>query len=209
MTCDEFQAGYLAGTHSPALDAHTAGCAACRSQLPGLNRLISTLNDPDIWGKPAIGFEDRLVDQLIRVEGTSTEKVRRRWPWLVAAAAIAAAGFGVASVAGAPDWEVDLVATGLVPDAEARVLGWQADQGTRMRFEIEGLEASGEDAYYEIWLTAEDGRHVSGGTFNASGVVEASIGVTRRDFPRVWITLEPADDDLGPSPVVVFDNPGY
>jgi anti-sigma-K factor RskA len=132
-----------------------------------------------------------------------------------AAAAVVAMVAMIATVLGVwpgqgPDWQVRLVSTGNAPDAQAFVEGWQDAGGTtRMRFDIEGLSPAGDDAYYEIWLTASDGRHVSGGTFADSGVIETTIGVARRDFPRVWITLEPADDDPGPSSVVVFDDPDF
>ncbi|MGF1667627.1 MAG: anti-sigma factor [Acidimicrobiia bacterium] len=113
------------------------------------------------------------------------------------------------SLRSGPDWQVQLVATDNAPVAQAFAQGWQTAEGTRIRLEIEGLTAAGDDAYYEIWLTAADGRHVSGGTFSGPGLVETSIGVARQDFPRVWITREVTDDDLGPSSVVVFDDPDF
>jgi hypothetical protein len=72
---------------------------------------------------------------------------------------------------------------------------------------VEGLEPAPAGHYYEIWMTAPDGRHVSAGTFQGSGRVTASAGVRRSEFPRIWITLEEVGGDLGPSPETYFDMP--
>src|SRR5690606_28193477 len=104
-----------------------------------------------------------------------------------------------------PDWAMDLEAMPAAPGASARVRGWNMDHGTRMVFEVDGLDPTGPDAYYEIWLTAPDGRHVSAGTFRMSGRFEVMAGVRRSDFPRIWITRERADDDPGPFSETVFD----
>lgn len=93
------------------------------------------------------------------------------------------------------------------PQASARVSGWNMDYGTKMMIEVAGLDPTGPDAYYEIWLTAPDGRHVSAGTFRMSGRFEVMAGVRRSEFPRIWITLEPADDDPAPNPQTVLDTP--
>ncbi len=209
MTCDEYQARFLAGEGSSQLDAHVAGCAGCRAEVIGLRRLRSALADPTLWEAPAPELEDRVIAEVLRQYDPAPRR-RRRIGWVAAAAvAVAALVVGV-SLPDEPDWQVRLVSTRNAPTAQAFVEGWQDEGGTtRMRFDIEGLTPAGAEAYYEIWLTAADGRHVSGGTFSDSGVVETSIGVARRDFPRVWITLEPADDDLGPSSVVMFDDPDF
>jgi hypothetical protein len=209
MTCDEFQARYLAGEGSATLDSHLAGCAACRSESRGLARLRLTLVDPTVWETPGPDLEARIVDEVLRQQTPSERGDRRRWIGWAAGAVAVVLALLIWIDPGGPDWEVELTPTPAAAMAQASVQGWQTPTGTRMRFEIDGLAASGNDAYYEIWLTATDGRHVSGGTFEGSGVIEASIGVARREYPRVWITLEPADADLGPSPSVVFDNPGY
>lgn len=208
MSCEEYQGRRLAGEESPILDAHVAGCAACRAGLASLDRLRAALSEPSVWESPGPNLEGHILAEFERRRAPAGGR-RSRLAW-VAGAAVAAVALVVSFVwSGAPDWEVYLVATPNAPLAMATVEGWNEPEGTRMRFEIEELEPAPEGTYYEIWLTAADGRHVSGGTFTGPGVFETSIGVGRRDFPRVWITLEPADDDLGPSRTVVFDNPGY
>lgn len=209
MTCDEYQGRHLAGEQSPILDAHVAGCAVCRAELASLDRLRTALAEPSLWEAPGPDLEARILAEFERRRKPIPGR-RPRVPWAVGGAVAAVAALIVSFVwSGSPDWEVDLVATPNAPLAVASVEGWNEPAATRMRFDIEDLEPAPEGTYYEIWLTAADGRHVSGGTFTGPGVFETSIGVARRDFPRVWITLEPADDDLGPSRTVVFDNPGF
>jgi anti-sigma factor RsiW len=206
VTCDEYQARFLAGERASVIDAHTVGCPGCRVELEGLARLRSALADPTVWEEPSPGLEDRVLAEVLRQQSPA-ERSWTRWTAAAALVAVAAVVVGLAVRSG-PDWQVRLVATDNAPAAEAFVQGWHTAEGTRLRLEIEGLTPAGDDAYYEIWLTAADGRHVSGGTFSGPGVVESSIGVARQDFPRVWITFEPTDHDLGPSSVVVFDDPG-
>jgi len=76
-----------------------------------------------------------------------------------------------------------------------------------MVLEVWGLDPADDGSYYELWLTAPDGRHVSAGTFRDSGRFEVVAGVRRSDFPRIWVTLEPADDDPGPTSRTVLDLP--
>ena len=76
-----------------------------------------------------------------------------------------------------------------------------------MLLAVNGLDPAPDGYIYEFWLS--DGpRYVSAGTFRAGGVVELWVGVSRRDFPRMWVTLEPIDTDAGPSSATVLDT-GY
>jgi hypothetical protein len=57
---------------------------------------------------------------------------------------------------------------------------------------------------YEMWLS--DGPvHISAGTFRTGGEVKLWAGVPRSDFPRLWVTLEPLDEDSSPSVATVLD----
>ncbi len=209
MTCDDVQAQYLAGDRSPLLGSHFAGCPTCRIERPGLDALRRALSDSITWEIPSPELERLVVDEVARQKMPSVPARSRRWP--TAVASLAAAIVVVVAIASfvlrQPDWSTELVASDVTPLATASVAGWLTDEGTRMRFDIAGLLAAGPDEYYEIWLTAPDGTHVSAGSFRQNGVVEASIGVARSDYPRVWITLEKTDDDLGPSGVTVLDDP--
>jgi hypothetical protein len=207
MSCEEAQAMLLAGDGSPALDGHLAGCAACRSASAELAHLRRLLADQTMWETPSTGLEDRVVAAVAEAARPPRRAVAPRRMLVASAATLVAVAATVVGfwVGTRPDWQVDLEAMGSAARASAVVDGWRSETGTRMRFDIRGLPPAGADSYYEVWLTAPDGRHVSAGTFRGDGVVDTWAGVDRADFPRIWITLEPADDDLGPSSVVVFD----
>ena len=69
---------------------------------------------------------------------------------------------------------------------------------------IEGLNPAPDGFVYEFWLS--DGPvHISAGTFHSDGEIELWSGVSRADFPRLWITLEPLDEDESPSGNTVLD----
>jgi hypothetical protein len=142
---------------------------------------------------------------------------RRRWSlangWVVAgmgaavAAVVALIAILVSGSSGPhPDFEVALIGTRNAPAATAHVYGWNDAAGTRLKIDIDGLPPSGPDAYYTIWMTSPDGRHVPAGTFRSSGVVWGWAGVTEAEFPRIWVTLEPNDHDESLSGPAVLDN---
>jgi hypothetical protein len=110
----------------------------------------------------------------------------------------------VAALRDRADWSVELVAEASFGDATAVVDGWNTDAGTRMEVAVEGIPSTGDNGYYEVWMTAPNGEHVSAGTFRSSGTITVWSGVTRRDYPRIWITFE-SDGDPAPSREVVFD----
>ncbi|MDH4115922.1 MAG: anti-sigma factor [Acidimicrobiia bacterium] len=213
MTCEQCQTLYLAGDVGPAVESHMAGCASCRSSRSALDRLRNELADPTLWELPAPDLAERVVAEVSAKANPAGRPGRRgRVAGSIVAAVAAVAVIAAGVVAGrspAPDWEVALVAGETARGASAHVEGWLVDGTTRMRFDVSGVEPLGPDEYYEVWLTADDGRHVSAGSFTSDGVFETSIGVARSDYPRVWVTREPVDDDLGPSRTVIFDNPGY
>jgi hypothetical protein len=120
---------------------------------------------------------------------------------------VALISIGAVAFLGQPDWRLDLVATEKAPAATAEVVGWNTDTGTRMEIIISGLNPAPSGFYYEIWMTAPDRRHVSAGTFRGSGTVSVWSAVSRAEFPRLWITLEPADGDTAISGETVLDSP--
>ncbi len=209
MSCEAFQARFLAGEVAVGREGHLAACAACRSAIGGLEALRDRLADPLLWEEPEADLGMRVVAAV--AGEAEAARVRRRtrgtpvWVAAVAAVAVVAAGAVGLTRYRAPDWEVALVPTGAAPVAVAEVAGWNTDRGTRMELEVRGLETLGPDAYYEVWLTSSDGRHVSAGTFRGSGEVTLWVGVRRADYPRIWVTLEPADGDPAPSGRTVLD----
>ena len=94
--------------------------------------------------------------------------------------------------------------TDLAPAATSTVAGWNENTGTRLLVTIEGLDPAPEGYLYEFWLS--DGPlHISAGSFTDSGEIDLWTGVRRGDFPRLWVTLEPIDEDESPSSLTVLD----
>lgn len=204
MTCDDFQAHYLAQHGGADADSHLAGCNWCRSGIEELDAIRLQLGATAMWEAPSDDLEEAIVASLRRTRRPIAPTNRA---WIAAAVAtlvVVFAGAFVLIQSRQPDWDIALPASPGIP-ATASVAGWNTPAGTRMVFLIDGLKPAGENEYYEIWLTAADGRHVSAGTFTGPGRIESFAGVSRRDFPRIWITLEPNDGDEGIGGPTVLD----
>lgn len=208
MNCDEFRSGWLEGDDDGARRDHLASCAACRARVPDLDTGRALLSDPAMWEEPS----PELKTQVRRLIGSDelrrpSSSWWRRWPVrTTAAAAVVLAGVGLylALRSPAPDWEAVVAGTELAPEASAVAKGWNTDEGTRLLLTVEGLEPAPDGFVYEFWLSK--GRlHSSAGTFTAGGELELRSGVARSDFPRLWVTLEPLDEDESPTSHTVLD----
>lgn len=204
MTCDDFQARYLAREGGADADAHLAGCNWCRSRTDELDAIRVHLGATAMWEAPSDELEETIVSSLRRTRGAVVGGNRAWLATSVAALVVVAAGTVTLIQSRQPDWDIALPANPGVA-ATASVAGWNTPAGTRMVFSIDGLAPAGDEEYYEIWLTADDGRHVSAGTFTGPGRIETFAGVSRRDFPRIWITLEPNDGNEGIGGPTVLD----
>jgi anti-sigma-K factor RskA len=166
------------------------------------------LMEPSIWEEPSDHLVGRIferVENITRGSGSS----RPRWLWAGAAAVLVVlVGAVVLANDDAPDWSIPLVAIVADSGTSAVVNGWNTSTGTRMELHVAGITPAPDGHYYEIWMTAPDGRHVSAGSFRGEGTVSAWAAVRRSEFPRIWITLEKMDDNLGPSPTTYFDMVG-
>ena len=181
-----------------------AELGAARSEV---DRLLSgsgvELSDPAFWA----GAPD-LEDAIMAAIAVPARHDRApRWKLAVAASIVAVAAIG-AVVFGAlqsePDWTAALAATDLAPNAVATIDGWNEASGTRVRLNIDGLPAAPQGYFYELWFS-EGPLHISAGSFRETDGVEMWAGVTRAEFPRLWITLEPIDEDEAPSGDTVLD----
>ena len=120
-------------------------------------------------------------------------------------ALIAAGGALISSLTAAPDWEITLPGTSNAPLAMGTVQGWNESNGTRLLFQIEGLDEAPAGSIYEVWFSTQT-IHISAGSFTSSGKIDMWTGISRRDYPRVWITLELIDEDESPSGHTVMDS---
>lgn len=94
--------------------------------------------------------------------------------------------------------------TDFAPAATSTVEGWNTDSSTRMLLTVDGLDTSLTGYVYEFWLS-QGPLQISAGTFTGSGEIELWSGMSRADFPRLWVTLEPLDEDESPSGRTVLD----
>jgi hypothetical protein len=100
MKCDEVKRrlieslyGELSGEEEASLEEHLAGCDSCRHELEALaegRRLLQRLRDPDVRVD---------VRSLYRTAADRTERSRRRWRRLAAAASVAALLIGALAAA--------------------------------------------------------------------------------------------------------------
>lgn len=207
MNCAEVLEAIARGGASDAgVSGHLAVCSECRARAASAETLGRHLSDPLLWEEPS---PDLLDQVLVEIEGGATVDRPPNPVWRILGATAALAAFVLVgmTLGGRPDWTIDLAPGPGAPEANAVIHGWNEDYGTRMVVEVSGLEPTGTEAYYEMWLTAPDGRHVSAGTFRDSGRFEVMAGVRRSEFPRIWVTREPADSDPAPFPMTVLDMP--
>lgn len=205
MRCADVQARLLAGQLDQVERIHLGSCSSCRAAASGLEKLREQLADPLLWEEPSPELEQRIMAAI----GSDVRRSRRRVVELVALLGVAAVLVSaVLWWRSRPDWTIHLQPTALAPQATAVVRGWNTEYGTRMVIDIQGLEPLEPDGYYEVWMSAHDGRRVSAGTFRAGGKVVVWGAYSRTDFPRIWVTYEPADGDPGPSGLTVLDTPG-
>lgn len=208
MKCEETRAAFLAGDADQDDLDHLASCQNCRSQWETMDAVRTMLDEPAFWESPAAELEDRVVALIGGAPEDAPVPGRRSSSRLVAAAAAVAAFIAIMGWVGLrtppPDWEVVLPGTVEAPQATGIVKGWLVSGGTRVALHVDGLPAAPEGFVYEFWFT-EGQRHVSAGTFVVPDDVDLWAGVSRAEFPRLWITLEPLDDDEGLSGVNVMD----
>jgi len=209
MTCNEWQARLLEGETSPGLDAHLESCVTCRRARADLAVAAELLADPATWERPSDDLEDRVV-AAIRATATpaSPDRDVTRRRVLAAIAGVAALiaivlGVRAATRPPAPDWTAPLAAAQPGSTASATVAGWNMPEGTRVVLDVADLAPAPPGTIYELWFT-RPGAAISAGTFRTGGTMELSVGVPRKDYPTILITLEPLEGTPGPSNTVVM-----
>ena len=210
MRCEEARAQYLEGDASEAARDHLSSCPQCIAHRSALGSMRQILDDPLLWIEPPPELERR-VTRLIEtsdVEQPPMTGRRRRWQIIAAAAVLIVAVATGAFLFGRqppPDWEITTAGVGPGESAVAVIGGWNVEGGTRVVLAAEGLAAAPDGYTYELWFIS-DSTPISGGTFTAADQpVNLFVGVGRREYPRVAVTLEPLDGDPAPSGIFVFD----
>ncbi len=166
----------------------------------------ASLQDQLLWEEPDEKLREQVAVAVTQYAAPQSRRTSKWWAAVAAAVVLVAAGAAWALLrAPAPDWEVTMAGTELAPQAAATVRGWNAATGSRMEVAVAGLPPAPDGSYYELWLSGEGG-HVSAGSFRGNGEVTMWVGVARRDFPRLWVTIEPAGGDPAPSKQSVLDS---
>ncbi|MDW3214369.1 MAG: anti-sigma factor [Ilumatobacteraceae bacterium] len=180
-----------------------------------LAALAALLSRAEPWDEPPRDLEDAVVAAIAdeaatarRLTGPSRAETRARAVWsrsrmLGAAAAIAVVVAGlVLMTRGSTDGVTfALEGTDAEPGATASVVVSATPAGLKILLDCDGLPGAPEGYMYEAWVG--DGTiGVSAGTFHlrgGDGPIELWAGVTGNEFHRLWITLEPIDDDAASS----------
>lgn len=209
MNCEEYRAASLAGESTEAVRRHVERCASCRAAADRIAADRTALASEAVWEEPSFELAGQVAALVAGARVGRERRGRGRSTLLLAAAAAAlivvvAAGWALLLRSAGPDWEVALPATGLAPGATATVRGWNEDSGTRMVLTVSGLAPAPDGQVYELWLSSGP-VYISAGTFTGSGEIDLWSGVTRTDYPRLWVTVEPLDGDARPSAQTVLD----
>ena len=174
-----------------------------------LAALASLLSRAEPWDEPPRGLEDAVVAAISAEAGTApasasraerrTSAVWSRSRMLGAAAAVAIVVVGIVLMTrGSTDGVTfALEGTDAQPDARADVVVSATPAGLKILLDTEGLPGAPDGYMYEAWV-GDDTIAVSAGTFHlrgGHGPIELWAGVTGERFHRLWITLEPIDDD--------------
>ena len=83
--------------------------------------------------------------------------------------------------------------------------GWNEFQRHQAAFPDRGLDEAPAGSIYECG-SAHRPFTYRRGSFTSSGKIDMWTGISRRDYPRVWITLELIDEDESPSGHTVMDS---
>jgi hypothetical protein len=176
-----------------------------------------------MWAEPPAGLEDSIVFAISGTRSaeprstpvTEVEKKRSSPPLVatmfgfVAVAALLVVGvFVMMSRTPGPDWQTTMAGTDVNPSASAVVAGWNTDAGTRVVLEASDLGTAPEGFVYQLWFS-RGAQGVSAGTFSDPKHVELTVGISRRDYPTVWLALEPINSDAGVTgPAVLVSTDG-
>lgn len=180
-----------------------------------LAALAALLARADTWEDPPRRIEEAVVAAIVRETGDLPPKARgarserrTRPAWshvrvLAAAAAVVVvvAGIVVMTRGTTDDATFALAGTAAEPGASAEVVVSATPAGLKILLDTNGLPGAPGGYMYEAWVG--DGTiGVSAGTFHlrgGDGPIELWAGVTGNEFDRLWITLEPIDDDAASS----------
>jgi hypothetical protein len=173
-------------------------------ELAELATVADLLADPSTWVEPSAALEDdvvRAVATAPRAQRFAPSSRRRRRTVFAAAAAAVAVAVPVATSAAfsggsSAEYRAALRGTVLAPHANASAVMRRNDAGFRVTLDAHGLPALPPGEYFQAWLKNDTGDLVPIGTFSAGdGRVTLWSGVSPKEFPKISVTIEQADND--------------
>jgi anti-sigma-K factor RskA len=204
------------------VEEHLAGCERCREAAGELEATAALLARAAAPVAPPADLEQRTLNAVRAIAEGNPERLEAagarprvrpaRWSWprrLVlagaAAAALALAVFGGTlldrdpGLPGTPELETTLASrSGATGTANVRMTG----VGRVIDFRSDDLPILPQGEYYELWFVGKGDRRrapnrISAGTFhpdeNGRSNVRFAAAVDPADYPRLAVTLEPAD----------------
>lgn len=205
MNCRECRTHLLAKDITEATQSHLDECIDCQRVQASMQVSGDWLSNDVVWAEPSADLRSRFLGEFEESAPPARNIGRRRWVGAVVAAVIAIGAIAV-GISNRPDWEIDLVGTETAPLASASIAGWNDGNSTRLRLDPTGLPVAPDGSFYELWFSGPDGL-ISAGTFTTADPVELVVGVKRRAFPRIWVTLEQIDADPLPSGTTLLSTP--
>jgi anti-sigma-K factor RskA len=219
-------AGYLLGELSPeeraAVERRMPEDDGFRRDVERMRPVVAGLAalPPEAWDPGAVPPLPDLPPLPAAPAAEPPRPPRRAWRPVAAVAACAAliaagAGIGALVFGGGGDAEAGpaIALTGVgdgSPAASGRARVVSSDDGG-LRLQVSGLEPSGPDGFYELWLLDGPRRLLSLGAFRvpASGSAEVTVPlpVDVTDFPFVDVSAETDDGNPGHSGVSVLRGP--
>jgi len=195
----------MEGESSETISFHLDGCVECRRSVDSIESVRADLASDSVWSEPPVGLEDAVVSAIAGADHPGTaDNLRPRANGrgrfmgtsiavIVGSAAavlvLVVGGFAMLLRTPAPDWEVSMVGDSASLSAGV-VAGWNVGEGTRLVLEAADLGPAPDGFVYQLWFSNSSG-DMSAGTFTDPSYVELSVGVSRKDFPAVWIALQP------------------
>jgi anti-sigma-K factor RskA len=191
----ELLGGYALGALEPdeeeAVRRHLESCPDCRQayeELAGVTRALDTLDKIEPLPEPPPGLEQAVLERFSQERRSAPADERSpasRWrPRALALAGAGAAAVAVALVlAGVFSSSSDEQSFGHVElrgdpaGAVARAQLHKAPAGTRVELSVDGMPPDSH-AVYDVWCIRDDGRWVSGGSFQVGRSGDAHVTLT-------------------------------
>ena len=99
-----------------------------------------------------------------------------------------------------PDYQTELAATALAPDAHGSADIASTDAGFRVTLDARDLPELQPGEYYQAWLKNAADTLVPIGSFSSDDdAVTLWSGVSPKDFPTMTVTIESTDNDQSSS----------